>query len=115
MPTYEYECETCGIRFERFQRITEEALKQCPECDGPVHRVLFPVGIVFKGSGWYCTDHRSGSSSSMIPPKDKEEGPKAEAGEKGDKAEKSDKSEQKTDPGSEHREAKAGKKDKSAD
>lgn len=72
MPTYEYKCETCGIHFERWQRMTDEPLKKCPECDGPVHRVLHPVGIVFKGSGWYCTDHRSGSSS-MIPPKDKGE------------------------------------------
>ena len=61
MPTYEYECETCGIHFERWQRITDEALKQCPECDGPVHRVLHPVGIVFKGSGFYPTDYRSSS------------------------------------------------------
>jgi len=84
MPTYEYECETCGIRFERFQRMTDEPLKQCPECDGPVHRVLFPVGIVFKGSGWYCTDNRSGSSA-MIPPKDE---PKSDA--KSEKTEKTD-------------------------
>lgn len=78
MPTYEYECETCGIHFERWQRMTDDPLKTCPECDGPVHRVLHPVGIVFKGSGWYCTDNRSGSSSSMIPPKDKADD-KAEA------------------------------------
>ncbi len=58
MPTYEYECQDCGIHFERRQRITEEPLKTCPECKGPVKRVLYPVGIVFKGSGWYVTDHR---------------------------------------------------------
>jgi len=77
MPTYEYECETCGIHFERTQRITDEPLKQCPECEGPVHRVLFPVGIVFKGSGFYCTDHRSGSSSSIVAPKEKGDEEKA--------------------------------------
>lgn len=58
MPTYEYECQDCGIHFERRQRITEEPLKTCPECKGTVKRVLYPVGIVFKGSGWYVTDHR---------------------------------------------------------
>jgi putative FmdB family regulatory protein len=58
MPTYEYECQDCGIHFERRQRITEEPLKTCPECKGIVKRVLHPVGIVFKGSGWYVTDHR---------------------------------------------------------
>ncbi len=79
MPTYEYECETCGIRFERRQKIMDAPLEKCPECEGPVRRVLFPVGIVFKGSGFYCTDHRSGSSSGMIPPNDKPEEGKAEA------------------------------------
>ncbi len=69
MPTYEYKCETCGIHFERWQRMTDEPLKTCPECGEAVHRVLHPVGIVFKGSGWYCTDHRSGSST--LPAKDK--------------------------------------------
>jgi putative FmdB family regulatory protein len=58
MPTYEYECQDCGIHFERRQKITEEALKTCPECKGEVRRVIYPVGIVFKGSGWYVTDHR---------------------------------------------------------
>ena len=101
MPTYEYECETCGIRFERRQRITEEALTRCPECDGPVHRVLFPVGIVFKGSGWYCTDNRSGSST-MLPPKDE---PKSDA------ADKSEKTEKKEEPKAEKKEAKASQKD----
>jgi len=58
MPTYEYECQDCGIHFDRRQRITEEPLKTCPECGGTVKRVIHPVGIVFKGSGWYVTDHR---------------------------------------------------------
>jgi putative FmdB family regulatory protein len=73
MPTYEYECETCGIHFDRWQRMTEDSLEKCPECEGPVHRVMHPVGIVFKGSGFYCTDHRS-SSSTATPGKEKSEG-----------------------------------------
>jgi predicted nucleic acid-binding Zn ribbon protein len=64
--------------------MTDEPLKKCPECDGPVHRVLHPVGIVFKGSGWYCTDNRS-SSSSMIPPKDKAESKSESKGEEKEK------------------------------
>ena len=94
MPTYEYQCETCGIRFERWQRMTDEPLRQCPECEGAVHRVLFPVGIVFKGSGFYCTDNRSGSSS-MTPAKAKEEGQKLESSEKS--ADKDKKEESKAD------------------
>ncbi len=58
MPTYEYECTSCGNRFERRQSIKDEPLTACPECDGKVRRVLFPVGIVFKGSGFYVTDNR---------------------------------------------------------
>lgn len=62
MPTYEYECNDCGIRFERKQSMLDEPIRVCPECDGSVRRVLFPVGIVFKGSGFYVTDNRSGSA-----------------------------------------------------
>ncbi len=100
MPTYEYKCDTCGIHFERWQRMTDEPVKTCPECEGPVHRVLHPVGIVFKGSGWYCTDHRSGSAT--LAPKDKAED-KPEA-----KSESKDKAESKPEAKSE---AKAEKKD----
>jgi putative FmdB family regulatory protein len=59
MPLYEYECEVCGVRFEQRQRITEDALEECPDCGGAVHRLIHPVGIVFKGSGFYVTDNRS--------------------------------------------------------
>ena len=77
MPTYEYECEVCGIHFERFQRITDNPLQTCPECEGPVRRVPHPVGIVFKGSGFYCTDHRP-SSSGPATTSDKSEVSKSE-------------------------------------
>ena len=65
MPIYVYQCETCGITFERRQRMTELSLEDCPECDGHVHRVIQPVGIVFKGSGFYVTDNRSKSSTAL--------------------------------------------------
>jgi len=62
MPTYEYECETCSHRFERFQSITADPLETCPECGGPVHRLISPgAGFIFKGSGFYTTDYRSES------------------------------------------------------
>src|SRR5437764_10789134 len=57
MPTYEYLCKTCKNRFEKWQRMTDEPLSTCPECGGPIHRVFYPAGIVFKGSGFYKTDH----------------------------------------------------------
>ena len=58
MPIYEYECEKCRRRFELFQHFSDEPVKTCPECDGSVRRVIQPVGIIFKGSGFYVTDNR---------------------------------------------------------
>jgi|GEM_PF-236932 len=59
MPTYEYRCGHCG-RFQTTQRITELALTVCPTCGQPVQRLISRnVGIIFKGSGFYCTDQRS--------------------------------------------------------
>ncbi len=63
MPVYVYRCDTCGLTFERRQRITDPPLADCPECDGHVHRIIQPVGIVFKGSGFYVTDNRKSTSS----------------------------------------------------
>ena len=61
MPTYEYLCRGCSHRFETWQKMTDDPLTICPECGGVIRRVLFPAGIVFKGSGFYKTDH-SGSA-----------------------------------------------------
>ncbi len=65
MPIYLYQCDSCGVRFEKMQRISDEPLTACPECNGHVHRVIQPVGIIFKGSGFYITDNRSGSSATL--------------------------------------------------
>lgn len=61
MPTYEYECSKCGDRFDVFQRMSEDALESCEHCGGHLKKVFHPVGIVFKGSGFYCTDSRKPS------------------------------------------------------
>lgn len=63
MPLYEYQCTECGVRFERHQSFKDAPVSTCPECGGDVHRLIGPVGIVFKGKGFYSTDHKSGSSS----------------------------------------------------
>lgn len=63
MPTYEYECKECGHRFEKFQNMTDAPVKKCPECAGPVRRIIHGgVGVIFKGSGFYETDYGRGSS-----------------------------------------------------
>ncbi|MEA3338365.1 MAG: FmdB family zinc ribbon protein [Chloroflexota bacterium] len=64
MPLYEYQCQGCGVRFERRQHMSDEPVKICPECGGKVQRLIQPVGIIFKGSGFYVTDNRSQSSTS---------------------------------------------------
>jgi putative FmdB family regulatory protein len=63
MPIYEYACDTCQSTFERKQKFSDEPVRTCPECGNEVRRVLYPAGIIFKGSGFYVTDNRSGSSS----------------------------------------------------
>jgi putative FmdB family regulatory protein len=82
MPTYEYQCDSCGAKFEEFQRMTAAPLKTCPKCkkSGKVHRLISAgAGFIFKGSGFYATDYRSsdykkqakeekGSSSSPSTP-----------------------------------------------
>ena len=63
MPTYEYKCEACGHTFERFQSITAEPIKRCPECGKSKVRRLIGTGagLIFKGSGFYITDYRDQS------------------------------------------------------
>jgi putative FmdB family regulatory protein len=75
MPIYTYQCENCGVRFERQQKFSEEPLKRCPECNqNTLRKIYLPVGIVFKGSGFYATDNRSPSGGSR-------KGKKSEKGE----------------------------------
>jgi putative FmdB family regulatory protein len=63
MPTYTYQCDSCGHGFEAVQRFADDPLTECPQCGAAIRRVIQPVGVVFKGSGWYITDSRPKSSS----------------------------------------------------
>ena len=59
MPTYDYECDKCGKKFEKFQKMSDELLKKCPDCGGKVHRLIGTgSGIIFKGSGFYENDYK---------------------------------------------------------
>jgi putative FmdB family regulatory protein len=88
MPVYTYRCESCGVQFERHQSFTDAPLRICPECrKKTLKKVISPVRVVFKGSGFYSTDHRPSSASSSPPAKtekkeapDNAKAPKADAG-----------------------------------
>ncbi|AJC57831.1 FmdB family zinc ribbon protein [Streptomyces sp. 769] len=64
MPTYQYQCTACGEGLEAVQKFTDDALTECPSCNGRLKKVFSAVGIVFKGSGFYRNDSRGSSSSS---------------------------------------------------
>ena len=62
MPIYTYHCDNCGVTFDKRQSFSDDPLKTCPECEvEALHKVYQPVGIVFKGKGFYATDHKSAS------------------------------------------------------
>jgi putative FmdB family regulatory protein len=64
MPIYEYECKSCGSRFEKIQPVTADPISVCVNCgQGPVKRLFHAVGVIFKGSGWYITDSRKSEST----------------------------------------------------
>ena len=68
MPIYEYECPECSHRFEKRQSFHDEPKADCPECQAAARRGFHPAPIIFKGSGFYVTDHRDASSSSASGP-----------------------------------------------
>ena len=64
MPTYDYQCRSCGSMTEVIHSMLEEGPDVCERCGGQLRRVLYPTGIIFKGSGFYRTDSRNGAASS---------------------------------------------------
>lgn len=86
MPVYTYRCDSCGVQFERHQSFQDAPLKTCPECrKKSLKKVITPSRVIFKGSGFYATDHRStsgGSSRESKPEKtDKKEESKSSTSE----------------------------------
>lgn len=65
MPIYEYQCSVCGHQMEAFQKISDEALTECPKCHKPaLNKLISASGFQLKGTGWYATDYKSKSKSS---------------------------------------------------
>lgn len=82
MPIYTYRCTNCGVQFEQQQKFEDAPLTRCPECSKKTLRKIYrPVGIVFKGSGFYATDHRSpsGAGRAASGAKSNEEGKSSES------------------------------------
>ena len=63
MPIYGYRCTNCGHEFEVYQKMSDGPVEVCPKCQSKVARVLYPTGVVFKGSGYYSTDYKASSSN----------------------------------------------------
>ena len=74
MPTYDYECKKCHHRFELKKGFNEVSSAKCPECKGKAERIITSVPVIFKGSGFYVTDHKKNNPAST--PEKKEEAPK---------------------------------------
>ena len=68
MPIYGYQCSQCGHELEVLQSVKDEPLRVCPECMGPLRKQLFPVGVIFKGSGFYSTDYKAKGESNGSSP-----------------------------------------------
>ncbi len=73
MPTYQYRCTSCDRELEVVQKFTDDALTDCPECDGNLRKVFNAVGVVFKGSGFYATDNRPKGKAGTAKSGDKSE------------------------------------------
>ena len=100
MPTYQYACTECGEQLEKVQKFSDDPLTVCPNCNGRLRKVFSPVGIVFKGSGFYRTDSRSGpvAGGKDVAGKDKDGG--KDGKEKADSGSKSDSSASKSESSS---------------
>lgn len=86
MPVYSYRCQSCGVQFDRHQRFSDDPLVVCPECNEPsLQKLIQPVGIVFKGSGFYVTDNRGASNGSLESSKSSSKSEKSEPGSKAEK------------------------------
>jgi putative FmdB family regulatory protein len=79
VPTYQYTCTGCGEPVEALQKFTDEPLTVCAACGGRLRKVFSPVGIVFKGPGFYRTDSRNGSGATAPAAKDKTSGESSSA------------------------------------
>lgn len=68
MPTYSYRCSSCRTQRDHFQKMSDEPLKECPECGGEYKRIITSVGVIFKGSGFHINDYKGPSGGGKPAP-----------------------------------------------
>jgi putative FmdB family regulatory protein len=68
VPLYEYQCKKCKHKFEKIQKFSDQPIKKCPECGGPVEKLLHAPAVQFKGTGWYVTDYGGKDKSDTSKP-----------------------------------------------
>lgn len=106
MPLYEYQCKKCKHKFEKIQKFSDQPIRKCPECGGPVEKLLHAPAVQFKGTGWYVTDYGGKDKSEKSKPESgsgldkkesaaKEDGVKSKDKDSGSKKSESKKSESK--------------------
>jgi putative FmdB family regulatory protein len=96
MPTYEYECQECGIHFDEFQRMSDPPIRKCPKCGGRVKRIISGgAGLIFKGSGFYATDYKKPVLTSTSEKKNQKKSEKKTPSEEKSAAKNADSSEPK--------------------
>ena len=106
MPLYEYQCQKCKHKFEKIQKFSDRPIKKCPECGGPVEKVMHAPNVQFKGTGWYVTDYggkgdkskTDGSSEKSSAEKGGSEKKETTAKEDGAKSKDKDSSSKKSEP-----------------
>lgn len=110
MPLYEYQCKKCKHKFEKIQKFSDQPIKKCPECGGPVEKLLHAPAVQFKGTGWYVTDYAGKDKSEKSKPESSSGAEKKESSAKEDGAKVKDK-----DSGSKKSESKKSESKKSKD
>ena len=90
MPLYEYQCKKCKHKFEKIQKFSDPPIKKCPECGGPVEKLLHAPAVQFKGTGWYVTDYAGKDKSEKSKPEGSSEKKESAAKEDGAKSKDKD-------------------------
>lgn len=97
MPLYEYQCKKCKHKFEKIQKFSDPPIKKCPECGGPVEKLLHAPAVQFKGTGWYVTDYGGKDKSETSKHESSSEKKETTAKEDGAKSKDKDSSSKKSE------------------